>query len=276
MTNKVEVSIQTPFGLPSDTIAIATLGGVRCAFLPRHGRDHHVTPSEVNYRANIWALKSLGVKYLITVHAVGSLRREMAPGDMVLVTQHIDKTFGRASTFFGKGCVAHVPFGKPTCEIMIERAAKAMTTAVPGLRVHAAGTLVTMEGPAFSTKAESMVNRQAGGDLIGMTAVTEGKLAREAEMAHCIIAMVTDYDSWSDEHDHVDVSMVVSTMKRNSANAQLFVPAVLTAVAAEPFESKAHSALSGAVMTTTAAIPADTYRSLEIFLAKYANAPSAH
>jgi 5'-methylthioadenosine phosphorylase len=197
----------------------------------------------------------------------------MAPGDLCLVSQHIDKTVARHSTFFGNGCVGHVPFGHPTCDVFRKKAVDALATALPGVKVHNGGTLVTMEGPVFSTKAESLANKAAGGDLIGMTAATEGKLAREAEMAHCCVAMVTDYDSWSDVHDHVDVSMVIATMKKNSANAQVFMPAILSAAAAEQFASEAHSALNCAIMTKPGAIPVETYRALELFIGKYIPAP---
>jgi 5'-methylthioadenosine phosphorylase len=270
LENKEERVIVTPFGFPSCAIILATYHGVRIAFLPRHGRTHSVTPTEVNYRANIWALKSLGVQYLISVTAVGSLRQELAPGSLAVVTQLIDKTYARQATFFGNGIVAHAPFGTPTCpkfNKLVTDSAKA--GAFPDFKIHESATLVTMEGPAFSTSAESHANRGLNAHLIGMTSSTESKLAREAEIAHCIIGLVTDYDSWSDEHDHVDVGMVMETMKKNAVNAQLVIKEIVRKIAADKFVSDAHSALKTAIMTHKEDIPRNTWLSLELIIGKY-------
>jgi len=263
-----EVIVNTPYGEPSDAITVARFEGTLVAFLPRHNRNHYYTPTEVNYRANIYAFKLLGVKYLLSITATGSLREDYRPGDLVVVDQLVDKTVHRESTFFGQGCVGHVVFGHPTCEKFNAKALDAITKTLPDVKVHPKGTLVTMEGPGFSTKAESLLNKQCGGDLIGMTAATESKLAREAEMAHCIIAMVTDMDAWSDE-PHVDVSVVIATLKRNGDNAQKFTKAIITAIKGDQFESEAHSALAVAIMTPKDKIPYGTRRRLGPIISKY-------
>lgn len=263
-----EYAITTPFGEPSDKITVAKVNGVYCAFLPRHNRHHYYTPTEVNYRANIYALKVLGVKYLLSITATGSLQEHMRPGDLVVVDQLIDKTYTRQSTFFGEGCVAHAVFAHPCCSIFAKKAADAIARALPDVKLHTKGCLVTMEGPAFSTKAESLLNKKSGGDLIGMTTATESKLAREAEMAHCVIAMVTDMDAWSDE-PHVDVSVVIATLTRNGNNAQIFTKAIIDELAKEEFVSEAHSALAVAIMTPKDVIPYSTRRKLEPLIGKY-------
>jgi 5'-methylthioadenosine phosphorylase len=265
-----EYAISTPFGDPSDKITVAKVHGVYCAFLPRHNRHHYYTPTEVNYRANIYALKILGVKYLLSITATGSLQDHMRPGDMVVVDQLIDKSYARESTFFGNGCVAHAVFAHPTCALFNQRAFEAIQAALPAVKVHPKGCLVTMEGPAFSTKAESLLNKQSGGDLIGMTTATESKLAREAEMAHCVIAMVTDMDAWSDE-PHVDVSVVIATLTRNGNNAQIFTKAIIGELAKEQFVSEAHSALAVAIMTPKDCIPIGTKLRLQALIGKYVN-----
>lgn len=270
LTDVQEVEIDTPFGKPSDKIIVAKCDGFFVAFLPRHNRNHLYTPTEVPYRANIYALKVLGVKFLLSITATGSLRAEMRPGDLVVVDQLVDKTYTRESTFFGKGCVGHAVFAHPCCPKFAEIALKATSEALPAVKVHPKGTLVTMEGPAFSTKAESLANRAMGGDLIGMTTATESKLAREAEMAHCVMAMVTDMDAWSDE-PHVDVAVVVETLKRNGNNAQVFLKAILSAVNAAPFDSEAHTALKVAIMTPKELIPEQTKKDLAPLIGKYVN-----
>lgn len=270
LENKEEHVIITPFGFPSCAIILAKLNGVRIAFVPRHGRHHNVTPSEVNYRANVWALKSFGCKYVISVTAVGSLRQDMAPGSLAVVTQFIDKTYARQSTFFGNGIVAHTPLGHPTCPVFNKIVTDAVKAgAFPAVKIHEKATLVTMEGPAFSTQAESLANRGMGGDLIGMTSATEVKLINEASMASLVIGLVTDYDSWSDEHDHVDVGMVMATMKKNAVNAQLVIREVVKSIAAHQFESKAHKALATAIMTKKEDIPKVTWNSLEVIIGSY-------
>jgi 5'-methylthioadenosine phosphorylase len=261
--------VETPFGAPSDAVAVANVSGVRCAFLPRHGRDHIFTPSEVNYRANIFALKKLGVQYLLSISAQGSLTEEMTPGDLVVVSQFFDRTYLRKNTFFGNGIVGHVPFGEPTCPVFRKLAVDTMRKALPDVTVHNGGTSVTMEGPQFSSKAESLNNKRMGAHLIGMTTVTESKLAREAEMAHCVVAMVTDMDAWTDE-PHVDVSKVMATLEKNGANAQIYPQAIVEAfVAHGPWESEAHHAMQFAVMTHVDAIPEKVKEDLAPLLAKY-------
>lgn len=272
LENPTSIKVDTPFGSPSDEVVVATVRGVRCAFLPRHGRHHVFTPSEVNYRANIYAMKSLGVKFLMSITAVGSLDEGYQPGHLVLVDQIIDKTVGRPSTFFGKGIVGHVPLGLPTCPSFRAVAAEAIRAALPDAVLHEKGTLVTMEGPAFSTKAESLVNKHQGAHLIGMTTATEAKLAREAEMSYITVSMVTDMDAWSDE-PHVSVDKVMKTLKENGEKAQLYPPAVIEAIAKAyatgKFESEAFSALQYAVMTDPAHMPPQRKEEMRIFLSKY-------
>ncbi|MCT8329848.1 S-methyl-5'-thioadenosine phosphorylase [Albidovulum sediminis] len=223
-------AVDTPWGPPSDEILTGRLGGVRMAFLPRHGRGHVHAPSEVPFRANIDALKRLGVTDVVAVSACGSFREEMAPGDFVIVDQYIDRTFARAKSFFGTGCVAHVAFSHPTCARLSGAAAAAARAT--GVTVHQGGTYLAMEGPQFSTLAESRMYREVwGADVIGMTGMPEAKLAREAELCYASVAMVTDYDCWHPGHDAVDVASVIRTLTLNSANARALVthlPGVLT------------------------------------------------
>eukprot|EP00388_Colpodella_angusta_P006076 GDKJ01018277.1.p1 GENE.GDKJ01018277.1~~GDKJ01018277.1.p1 ORF type:complete len:295 (-),score=42.02 GDKJ01018277.1:63-947(-) len=272
LENPVQYKISTPFGEPSDVITVATVKGVKCAFLPRHGRGHVVTPTEVNYQANIFALKLVGVKYLLSIAAVGSLHEKYQPGDLCFYDQLIDRTIARKSTFFGRGIVAHVPFGHPVCEKMHDIALAATKAALPeSVKLHPKGTLVTMEGPVFSTKAESLMNRQFGGDLIGMTSATEAKLAREAEMAFAGVAMVTDLDAWHDE-DHVDVAKVMKTMAGNAEHAQNFTAAIIEAVGTNLFESPCHSAMSVAIMTRADAVPPQILNEMQPLVGKYLKA----
>lgn len=269
LENPVQYKITTPFGEPSDEITVATVKGVKCAFLPRHGRSHIVTPTEVNYQANIFAMKLVGVKYLLSIAAVGSLHEEYQPGDLCFYDQLIDRTIARKGTFFGRGIVAHVPFGHPVCEKMHDVALEAAKSALPSsVKLHPKGTLVTMEGPVFSTKAESLMNRKFGGDLIGMTSATEAKLAREAEMAFAGVAMVTDLDAWHDE-DHVDVAKVMKTMISNAEHAQTFTAAIIEAVGKQLFESPCHSAMSVAIMTKAEAVPPQILKEMQPLVGKY-------
>ncbi|KAB8142707.1 S-methyl-5'-thioadenosine phosphorylase [Chloroflexia bacterium SDU3-3] len=262
-----QVALQTPFGSPSDTYVVGTLGGQRVAFLPRHGLGHRLTPSEVPSRANIFGFKQLGVKALIAVSAVGSLREDYAPGQLVVPTQLFDRTKGiRPASFFGEGIVAHVPFDKPfdpaLSAILFEAAQRA------GAAVHFGGTYTCMEGPQFSTLAESEENRRAGFDLVGMTALPEAKLAREAEIPYAMFAMVTDYDCWHPSHDAVTVEMVVATMHKNTAAAQQSIAQAIPAIAAG-FDSPAYHALAGAIMTAPEAIPAERRQALALLVGKY-------
>ena len=270
LTNIEERDIDTPFGKPSDKVIVAEIEGTRCAFIPRHNRNHLFTPTEVNYAANVYALKTLGVKYLISVTAVGSLQEHMKPGELVVLGQFIDRTTGqRRSTFFGDGCVGHVPLGLPFDPNFHDLAYHAITEALPNVEVHKHGVSVTMEGPGFSTKAESLANKHMGGDLIGMTTATEAKLAREAEMAHCVIGMVTDMDAWTDA-PHVDVATVVATLTANGTNAQVFTKAIVQALAAKgEFECEAHNACQYAVMTKKELIPPATYEKLKPIIGRW-------
>ena len=218
------VTVKTPWGKPSDDILLGRLNGVAMAFLPRHGRGHVHSPTSVPYRANIDALKQLGCSDVIAVSAVGSLREDMAPGDFVAVTQYIDRTFARDTSFFGPGCVAHVSLAHPTCSRLSAAAVRAAQAA--GKTVHEGATYLAMEGPQFSTLAESRLYRQWGADVIGMTGMPEAKLAREAELCYASLAMVTDYDCWHPDHDAVDVAAVIATLTANAAAARATVAAL--------------------------------------------------
>ena len=250
LQNPEWVSVATPWGAPSDQILTGVLDGVPMAFLPRHGRGHVHAPSDVPYRANIDALKRLGVTDVISVSACGSFRAEMAPGDFVIVDQFIDRTRGRVSSFFGSGCVAHVSLAHPTCARLSAACATAARAA--GVRVHEGGTYLAMEGPQFSTLAESRMYREVWGcDVIGMTNMPEAKLAREAELCYASVAMVTDYDCWHPDHDQVDVAQVIATLGGNAAHARALMaglPALLGAARA-PCPHGCDRALEHAIMT---------------------------
>lgn len=246
------VKVKTPWGKPSDEVLVGRLNGVAMAFLPRHGRGHVHSPSTVNYRANIDALKRLGCTDLVALSAVGSLREDFAPGDFVIVDQYIDRTFAREKSFFGSGCVGHVGFAHPTCPRLSDHVARAAETT--GARVHKQATYVAMEGPQFSTLAESRLYRQWGADLIGMTGMPEAKLAREAELCYACVAMVTDYDCWHPDHGAVDVAQVVATMGQNAGRARALVaqlPALLGTDRA-PCPHGCDRALDHAIMTAPA------------------------
>ncbi len=242
--------VRTPWGDPSDEILFGSFDGVPMAFLPRHGRGHMQSPSSINYRANIAALKIAGVTDVISVSACGSFREELAPGDFVLVDQFIDRTFAREKSFFGEGCVAHVSLAHPTCPRLgdaLEAAAKA-----EGITVHRGGTYLAMEGPQFSTLAESKLYREVWGcDVIGMTNMPEAKLAREAELCYATVAMVTDYDSWHPDHGEVDISAILATLKANTANAARLVKRVAPSLGGEraPCPHGCDRALDFAIMT---------------------------
>ena len=245
-------AVDTPFGPPSDAVLTGRLGGVEMVFLPRHGRGHVQSPSSVNYRANIAAMKLLGVTEIVALSAVGSLQETYAPGDFLLVDQYIDRTFAREKSFFGAGLVGHVPFSHPTCARLSALAADAAHAA--GVKVHRAGTYVAMEGPQFSTLAESRLYRQWGADVIGMTGMPEAKLAREAEICYACVAMITDYDCWHPEHDAVDVAQVIATLGRNSGNAKATVAGIAQRIAARAAcPCGCERALDAAIMTATEA-----------------------
>jgi 5'-methylthioadenosine phosphorylase len=250
LQNPEWVSMETPWGAPSDQILTGVLDGVPMAFLPRHGRGHVHAPSDVPYRANIDALKRLGVTDVISVSACGSFREDLAPGDFLIVDQFIDRTRGRTSSFFGSGCVAHVSLAHPTCPRLSAACATAARAA--GVTVHEGGTYLAMEGPQFSTLAESRMYREVWGcDVIGMTNMPEAKLAREAELCYASVAMVTDYDCWHPDHDEVDVTQVIATLGANAAHARALVaglPALLGATRA-PCPHGCDRALDNAIMT---------------------------
>ena len=243
------VSVETPWGAPSDDILVGRLNGIAIAFLPRHGRGHRIPPSAINARANIDAMKRLGCTDLVAVSAVGSLREDFAPGDFVVVNQFIDRTFARKKSFFGKGCVAHVGFAHPTCPRLGAHVAGAARAA--GARVHDGATYLAMEGPQFSTLAESNLYRQWGADVIGMTAMPEAKLAREAEMCYASLAMVTDYDCWHQGHGAVDVAQVIAVMAANTGLAKATIAGLPRRLGPDraPCPHGCDRALDGAIMT---------------------------
>lgn len=266
-----EVHIETPFGSPSDALILGTLDGTRVAFLARHGRGHRLLPSELPFRANIYAMKTLGVEYLISASAVGSLQEAAKPLDMVLPDQFIDRTKNRTSTFFGDGIVAHIAFGDPICANLSQVLGDAIASLdLPHVDLHRGGTYVCMEGPAFSTKAESNLYRSWGATVIGMTNLPEAKLAREAEIAYATLAMVTDYDCWHPDHDSVTVEMVIGNLMKNADNAQKVIRETVKRLSDNPPVSDAHSALKFAILTDLAAVPASTKQNLDAILKKYA------
>lgn len=265
-----EVQVDTPFGMPSDAFIVGTLAGTSVAFLARHGRNHHLTPSEVPFRANIYGMKQLGVEYLISASAVGSLKEEAKPLDMVVPDQFIDRTKNRASTFFGEGIVAHIAFADPVCNQLAKVIADAVESLeLPDVILHRGGTYVCMEGPAFSTKAESNLYRSWDATIIGMTNLPEAKLAREAEIAYATLALVTDYDCWHPDHDSVSVEMVIANLQRNAVNAQKVIQETVRRLNENPPESEAHSALKFAIMTQLDKAPVATKEKLGLLLKKY-------
>jgi 5'-methylthioadenosine phosphorylase len=261
-----EAHIETPFGTPSDNYVLGTLEGRRVAFLARHGHGHRISPSELNFRANIYGMKSLGVERILSLSAVGSLKEEHRPLDFVIPDQFFDRTRGRISTFFGDGLVAHVSFADPVCPELSKIAAEACQSAA--VNCKEGGTYLCMEGPAFSTKAESNVYRSWGMDVIGMTNLTEAKLAREAEICYVTIAMVTDYDCWHPHHDAVTVNEIIGNLVKNAENA---CKVVARAVAQMPAGRgcKCGSALSHAIITDRKLVPEATRKKLGILVEKY-------
>jgi 5'-methylthioadenosine phosphorylase len=261
-----EERITTPFGDPSDAFVLGELEGRKVAFLSRHGRGHRILPSELNFRANIYAFKKLGVTRILSMSAVGSLKEEHQPGHFVVPDQFIDRTFHRVSTFFGDGIVGHVAFGDPVCATVAKAIRQGAETA--GVVAKSGGVYVCIEGPQFSTRAESNLYRSWGADIIGMTNLQEAKLAREAEICYATMAMVTDYDCWHEGHDAVTVDQVVAVLHQNSANAAM---AVRAAVAGMPKERTCPcaTALKFAILTSPEAIPAATRTKLDLLLGKY-------
>jgi 5'-methylthioadenosine phosphorylase len=261
-----EVVIKTPFGEPSDNYILGTLAGKRVAFLTRHGRGHRISPSELNFRANIYGMKSIGVERIISLSAVGSLKEEHRPLDFVIPDQFFDRTRGRISTFFGEGLVAHISFADPICPQLSEIVAAACTGA--GVSTKKGGMYLCMEGPAFSTKAESNIYRSWGMDVIGMTNLQEAKLAREAEICYVTVAMVTDYDCWHPHHDAVTVNDIIANLVKNAENACAAVAAAVAAVPAER-NCKCGSALKHAILTDKATVPPATRQKLGLLVDKY-------
>lgn len=267
-----EIAVQTPFGEPSSKLVVGHLGDTKMVFLARHGEGHRILPHEINYRANLFALKMQGCEWVVSLSAVGSMREEIRPGDIVIVDQYFDRTHGRATTFFGEGIVAHVGFGDPVSpvlanivhEVSVERAAEFGHD----VKVHKGGTYMVMNGPQFSTRAESNIYRGWGVDVIGMTNMPESKLAREAEMSFCTIALSTDYDCWHEDEEDVSVEAVLATVKQNAELARDIV-AHIPGRLPEKHECIASNALQFAIMTPTDRIPEATKKRLAPILAKY-------
>ncbi|MCO4743190.1 MAG: S-methyl-5'-thioadenosine phosphorylase [Proteobacteria bacterium] len=262
-----EQVVDTPFGAPSDALVLGTLDGVELAFLPRHGKGHRLSPSEVPYRANIHALKQVGCEWVISVSAVGSLRGDIAPGHVVTVDQFIDRTRGRQGTFFGDGIVAHVSFGDPVCDALRGYLYEASVEA--GATVHNGGTYVCIEGPTFSTRAESNLFRAWGCDVVGMTNLPEARLAREAELSYATLAMSTDFDCWHRGHDEVSVESVIAVIQANVSLAKQILKGAVRRIAAHKGDAPYANALQYAVITQPDAMRADTRERLALLLDKY-------
>lgn len=261
-----EIKIETPFGSPSDSYILGELEGKKIIFLPRHGRGHRVSPSELNFRANIWGFKKLGVDAIIAVSAVGSLKKEIEPGHMVIIDQFFDRTKGRVSTFFSDGVVAHLTFADPLCseirKILIQAGKETKAT------LHEKGTYLCMEGPQFSTRAESNVYRSWGMDVIGMTNLQEAKLAREAEICYATIALSTDYDCWYEGHDDVTIDMVIATLTKNVETAKKMIRVAVQKISTER-SCGCRTSMKHAIITDRTLIPEETKKRLEIIAGKY-------
>jgi len=266
ITDMEEATLDTPFGKPSDSYRIGTLEGKKVAFLARHHRNHTILPSELNFRANIYGFKQLGVEWILSASAVGSLKEELRPLDVVLPDQFYDRTKSRISTFFGNGIVAHVSFGDPVCHVLSDVIGAAGSDA--GVPVKRGGTYVCMEGPQFSTKAESNTYRSWGMDLIGMTNLQEAKLAREAEICYSTMALVTDYDCWHPDHDSVTVTDIIKNLTMNSENAQKIIRAAVKRLPVER-TCKCGTSLQHAILTDLKKAPVETRAKLELILRKY-------
>jgi len=270
MTDVEEVEIETPFGKPSDAITVGKVEGVSMAFLPRHGRGHRISPSEIPARANIWALKSLGVEWVISVSAVGSLREHIAPRDLLIPDQLFDRTKSRVNSFFERGLVVHCTFAEPFCPTLSSLLVEAASE-LGDVNVHQGGTYVCMEGPLFSTKAESRAYRSWGMDIIGMTAIPEAKLAREAELCYATIACITDYDCWHESEESVTVEMVINNLGANVRNAQRILRAVAQKIPVDRTTNTCGcpSALASAILTDREAVPADVREKYGLLIDKY-------
>lgn len=270
MTEVEEVEVETPFGKPSDVITVGKVEGVSMAFLPRHGRGHRISPSDLPARANIWALKSLGVEWVVSVSAVGSLREHIAPRELLIPDQLFDRTKSRVNSFFERGLVVHCTFAEPFCStlsgFLLEAAGE-----LGDVKVHAGGTYVCMEGPLFSTRAESRTYRSWGMDIIGMTALPEAKLAREAELCYATIACITDYDCWRESEESVTVEMVINNLSANVANAQRILRAVARKIPSDRLACTCEcpSALATAILSERASISAEVKEKYELLIGKY-------
>jgi 5'-methylthioadenosine phosphorylase len=266
-TSQKWVSLKTPFGAPSDNFLIGELSGREVVFLPRHGRGHRILPSELNHRANIYGMKKLGVEWIISISAVGSLQARYQPCDVVLVDQFLDRTKqSQAHTFFGRGIVGHIAFAEPICEELRQLLLQSARTLKA--RAHDGGTYVNMEGPAFSTRAESLTNHKLGYDVVGMTNLGEAKCAREAEIAYATMAMITDYDCWKVDEAHVTVEMVIANLSKNAELAKAVVKRTITKIP-EKADWPCHSALKNAIMTDKKLWPSKTKNELKLLLQKY-------
>jgi len=261
-----EVEIKTPFGRPSDKYMIGILQGHKVVFLPRHGRGHHINPSQINYRANIYGMKQLGVGAILAISAVGSLKEEIEPGHVVVVDQFIDRTYGRSSTFFEDGIVAHISFADPLCPSLRQSLLRAAQKAEA--RVHAEGTYVCMEGPQFSTRAESNLYRQWGADVIGMTNLQEAKLAREAEICYATLALSTDYDCWHETHDDVTVDAILEVLRKNVALAKKVIKNIVLLIE-ERSPCDCHQALKNSIITDRQCLSKETMKRLSLIVGKY-------
>jgi 5'-methylthioadenosine phosphorylase len=266
LTDTREIRLKTPFGEPSDLIVLGTLEGKRVAFLARHGRGHRILPSEINYRANIYAMKLLGTERIISVSAVGSLKEDLRPGEFLVPDQFFDRTKNRASTFFGDGLVAHVAFAHPTCGELSGVLADACVH--EAVKVHRRGTYICIEGPQFSTLAEAEVNRQLRFDVIGMTNLTEAKLAREAEICYSTIAMITDYDCWHPGHESVTAAQIIATLNQNAENAQRVLRAAVREVS-DARACKCGTTLKHSLVTDMKLVPKATKKRLSAIIGKY-------
>ncbi len=266
ITDIEEVDISTPFGKPSDVITVGRLGGVSVAFLPRHGRGHRISPTELPSRANIYALKSLGVEQIIAICSAGSFKKEIKPGDLLIPDQLIDRTRNRVNTFFGDGIVAHIAFAEPFCSKLSKVLSESAREA--GASVHPKGTFVVMEGPAFSTRAESRLYRSWGADIIGMTALPEAKLAREAEICYAVIGCVTDYDSWWEPGEPVTVDIILKILRQNADMAKKIIKLAVSRIP-DTSECACATALATAIVTARGMIPAAQKKKLDLLIGKY-------
>ena len=266
MTDIAEVNFDTPFGKPSDSIVVGKLDGVGVAFLPRHGKGHRIMPTQLPAQANIYALKSLGVEHIIAINSAGSFKKELKPGDLLIPDQLIDRTRLRTNTFFGDGIVAHIAFADPFCPVLSKVLYESAKEA--GATVHPRGTYVVMEGPAFSTRAESRLYKSWGADIIGMTALPEAKLAREAEICYAIIGCITDYDSWMERREPVTVDIILETLRKNVDMSKKIIKLAVRRIS-EKRECECATALAAAIVTNPEKISAEQKQKLGLLIGKY-------